>query len=111
MQCENCNEWMKFCTVKNTDGFAWRCNSVCKQQTSIRKHSFFYKLTKPLKVYFEFLFHWSKNALQTEISRETKMDKNTMCNLSLKIRELIMNYEQNTVQELGVLILKVIPLL
>lgn len=89
MLCGTCNSEM--CLVKSVkcmDGYVWICNEHEKRiQVSVRAFSFFEGMRKPFKTIFLFLYYWSAKDIQCNMGRELRLNKNTVTEWSLVLRE------------------------
>jgi len=79
MICSKCNKAMGL--VKNkrcVDGFMWLCSGNCKNSTSLRENSFFYKSHLSFNKMYRILYKWAKEIKQKDIAYEIKTNKNVL---------------------------------
>lgn len=90
MICNDCERLMNLVKSKTVDGFVWICNNHSGRiHSNVRKLSFFENMKKSFKVIFLFLYYWSKKDIQSEISREIKINKNTASEWAYCLREVL----------------------
>jgi len=96
-----CHGNMNLCMKKKSlDGYFWKCN-VCKKECNVRYDSYFANCKKNFKIGFLFMYHWSNNMKQIEMVKELHVDKNTISDWCLDIRELCQNYFLKNDSQIG----------
>ena len=84
---------MQFTSRKRiADKYNWKCKRPCRREKSVKKDSIFEKTNLPITKFFLFLIKWSKSSLQSDISHELNIDKNSVSEWCNILREMKWGY-------------------
>lgn len=86
---------------KIVDKYIWKCRRPCRKEVSIRKDSIFADTRVSSDVFFNFLIKWSGGDLQTNVSEDLRINKNTVSMWEMRVCGVIQDYLVREGQMLG----------
>lgn len=102
MFCGKCGDQMRLSEFKRLeDGYLWLCKPSCKNTTSVRINSLFYKSKISLKNQILLLYFWCIEFTQDQICYELKLNKKTVCEKCKIFREICVEAIENETGMLG----------
>jgi hypothetical protein len=104
MYCDKCPEQKKMCLISKKskyDGFIWRCTLECVALNSIRLGSCFSNLKLSFKEIFIIMYKYLKKSTFIDIAWELNITRKTVFHYTEKIREVFINYVEETSEKIG----------